>query len=120
MRSYVIDELDLATVRYMGEYLKKRGYASSVENLFWLPVERELLRPVQQEHEAECGPYQMALELLDEGIRLELLVRAAGKIRCECVCYLASEAERTMMNRLDQILVERQQDASVTSFEGQC
>lgn len=110
MRSYVIDELEPATVRHLGEYLKNRGYASSVEKLFWLPVERELLEPVQKEHEAECGPYQLALELLDEGVRLELLVRAAGKIRCECVRYLAPEAERIMMNRLDQILTERQQD----------
>ena len=110
MRSYVIDELAGSTVRHLQDRLTDMGGASSVEKLFWLPVDQELLTPIQCEHLPECGPYKMAVELKDESVRLELLVRAAGKLRCECICYLHPAAERTKMNKLDTLIAAIQQD----------
>lgn len=93
--------------------------ASGVEKLFWLPVENELLEPVQREHEAECGPFRLALELMDGGVRLELLARATEKMRCECIAYLCPASERVMMERLDALVAEVQQD-ELQSLFGLC
>lgn len=110
MRSYVIDELADSTIRHLEERLTDMNGASSMEKLFWLPIDQDLLTPIQREHLPECGPYKMAIELRDESVRLELLARAEGKLRCECICYLPPEAERKMMNKLDALIDAIQQD----------
>lgn len=110
MRSYVIDELSPLTVHHFAERLRHMECASGIEKLFWLPVPSEFLEPIQREHEATCGPYRLAVELMNESVRLELLVRAEGKIRCECIRYLVPEAERAMMGQLDALISEIQED----------
>lgn len=110
MRAYLVDELDSQTVKHIGERLTELGFASGMEKLYWLPLEENLLTPVQKEHAEKCGPHCMALELLDSGVRLELLVRARNIMRCECVTYTTPEAERVMIERLDQLVAEVQKD----------
>lgn len=116
MRSYVIDELADSTLRHVQDRLTDMGCASSMAKLFWLLVEYDLLTPTQREHELKCGPYQMALELREGSVRLELLARAAGTLRCECVCYLNPEAERKMMDKLDALVAAIQRDELSTLF----
>ncbi|WP_303215609.1 hypothetical protein, partial [Bilophila wadsworthia] len=84
----------------------KNGCQSGIERLYWLPLEKERLLPVQREHESSCGPHCLALEILDDAVRLEFLVRAKGRMRCECVCYLSPETERHMMDWLDARIME--------------
>ena len=86
--------------------LTKNGCQSGIERLYWLPLEKERLLPVQREHESSCGPHCLALEILDDAVRLEFLVRAKGRMRCECVCYLSPETERHMMDWLDARIME--------------
>lgn len=105
MRSYLIDELSESTVRLIAEYFAGSDYCSTLKNLYWLPVEEELLEPIQKEHLHECGPYQMAVELGETSVRLELLVRAQNVLRCACIRYLKPEAERAMMQKLDAIIM---------------
>lgn len=119
MRSYVIDELADSTLRHVQERLTDMGCASGMTKLFWLPVDHDLLTPIQREHELKCGPYQMALELRDGSLRLELLARAAGTLRCACARYLNPEAERKMMEKLDALIAEVQQD-ELSTFFGIC
>lgn len=116
MRSYVIDELADSTLCHVQDRLTDMGCASSMTKLFWLPVDHDLLTPIQREHEPKCGPYQMALELRDGSIRLELLARAANILRCDCVGYLNPEAERKMMDKLDALIAEVQRDELSTLF----
>jgi len=88
MRSYYIDEFVPGELDRLAERLESMELSASMENLYWLPVPQELLTPVQREHMHECGPYVLALEILDEAaLRLELLVRARNRLRCECVSY---------------------------------
>lgn len=106
MRCYVIDEIPADTLEKFEAALDEKGYASSVEKLYWLPLEARHLLPLQQEHAASCGPHCLALEILDDGVRLEFLVRAQGRMRCECVSYASPETEREMMAWLDARLEE--------------
>lgn len=110
MRCYVIDELDEGTIRHIADQLGSLGFASGIANLYWLPLEDSMLLPIHQEHAESCGPHVMALEVLDTSLRLELLVRAKNKLRCECVCYTSREAEQAMMNQLDDLVEEVQKE----------
>ena len=90
MRCYLVDELQPEVIASLEAQLTKRGCQSGIERLYWLPLEKERLLPVQREH----------------AVRLEFLVRAKGRMRCECVCYLSPEAERHMMDWLDARIME--------------
>lgn len=46
----------------------------------------------------------MGLEVDEHSVRLELLVRARGRLRCECVQYASSELRAHMQAYLDQLL----------------
>lgn len=113
MRCYVVDELPADTLEKLEKTLDERGYASSIEKLYWIPLEARHLLPVQQEHTASCGPHCLALEILDDGVRLEFLVRAQGRMRCECVSYPSPETERDMMLWLDARLEEASSASSL-------
>ena len=106
MRSFLIDELDESLIAQLGAILDERELASGIKNLYWLPLDEDMLTPLQKEHAAECGPHCMALELLPNGVRLELLVRARGKVQCECVGYTSAEAEQVMIQRLSSLVDE--------------
>ena len=87
MRSYCIDEFVPGELERLAERLDSMALSAGMEALYWLPVPHNLLTPIQKIHESECGPYVLALEILDESLRLELLVRARNKLRCDCVAY---------------------------------
>jgi hypothetical protein len=96
MRSYCIDEFVPGELERLAERLDSMGLSSGMDDLYWLPVPTNLLTPLQKKHEGECGPYVLALEILDEALRLELLVRARNRLRCDCVAY----AEQRLVNHM--------------------
>ena len=48
----------------------------------------------------------MALELLDGAVRLELLVRARGRLRCDCIGYAGTAVRDQMIACLDGLLLD--------------
>jgi hypothetical protein len=46
----------------------------------------------------------MALEVLEDGLKLELLVRARNKMRCSCVCYATTDQRNHMLDYLDNFI----------------
>lgn len=113
MRCYVVDEIPAETLEKLEKALDEKGYASSIEKLYWIPLEARRLLPIQQDHAASCGPHCLALEILDEGVRLEFLVRAQSRMRCECVSYPSPETEREMMQWLDARIEEASSAATL-------
>ncbi len=77
---------------------------SGVEGVYWLPIPSELHSEIQKEHASKCGPYVMALEVDDESLCLELLVRAKSVLHCNCVSYAHAELEQYMMRYVDSLL----------------
>ena len=67
MRCYLVDELQPEVIANLEAQLTKNGCQSGIERLYWLPLEKERLLPVQREHESSCGPHCLALEILDDG-----------------------------------------------------
>ena len=106
MRSYHIDEFVSGELERLAERLDSMKLSAGVEGLYWFPVPKKLLTACQERHERECGPYALALEILDEALRLELLVRARNKLRCECVGYADQRLVSHMIVYLHALLDE--------------
>lgn len=106
MRSYLIDELNTEDTARLAHILQDMGLGAGMEGLFWFPVPVELLSPMQREHLKDCGPYVMGLEVEEHSVRLELLVRARGRLRCECVHYASSPLREHMQAYLDRLLLD--------------
>lgn len=110
MRAYLIEDLTPADVAKIGQKLKAKGLAGSLDGIYYIPVPQELLNDEQRAHQTECGPHILALELMaDEDVglaKLELLVRAQGRLRCSCVSYATAEQRAHVMDWLDAFLRE--------------
>jgi hypothetical protein len=65
-----------------------------------------MLTALQKEHEEQCGPYCLALEVNGNAIHLELLVRGQGRIRCECLSFASQSLRDYMIAYLENMLTE--------------
>lgn len=106
MRAYIIEELSPEAVEKVVERCREMDCHSSLTDLFWLPLPKTLLTEDQQAHDPECGPHSLSLECGPDFLRLELLVRGRGPIRCGCIAYCTPEQREHMMQYLDDMLQE--------------
>lgn len=106
MRWYGIDDITEEDTKKLADTLTEMELTSGMDGLFWLPVPAEMLSSVQQEHGESCGPHVMGLEIEENFVRLELLVRARSRMRCECVHYASPELRDRMIVWLENLLTE--------------
>ena len=106
MRSYLIDELDPNHIARLRKNLADKGFSGSLDDVFWLPVPPELLSVEQRSHKERCGPHCMALELGENWISLELLVRAINNLHCSCIAYADPAQREQVINFVDRLLRE--------------
>jgi hypothetical protein len=110
MRTYLIDDLNDKDYKTIIGAFDELGLRGSIDGIYYLPLPEELLQGEQKTHLGECGPYFMALEVVESpdqnSLRLELLVRARNKIRCSCVSYADPSQRKHMIEYLDQFIEE--------------
>jgi hypothetical protein len=107
MRSYLIEDFYPEHLQKVLASLTDMGLAGSLDGIFYLPLPEALLTDVQREHMGECGPHMFVLEVQDEStLKLELLVRAQKKLRCECVSYATPHQREHIINYLDDLLCQ--------------
>jgi hypothetical protein len=112
MRTYLIEDLRPEQLEQVCQRLAALGLSGPLDGIYYLPLALALLTDEQREHHKECGPYIFVLEILGESsLKLELLVRAQGKLRCSCVMYATAEQRAHIMDYLDEFL--REMDISV-------
>ncbi len=112
MRNYLIEDFYPEQVALVRQRLHEKGLSGGLEDIFYLPLPEDLLSLEQRAHTGQCGPHIFVLEILDEtSLKLELLVRAQGKLRCSCVMYASPEQRAYVMDFLDAFL--RELDISV-------
>lgn len=104
MKLYVIEDLTREDIQAIAARLQELELGAGMEGLFWLPLPTDLLHDVQKEHAKECGPHCMALEILENSIKIELLVRARNKLRCDCVCYASTALKAHVIEYMDSML----------------
>ncbi len=105
MRSLLYDEISPADMRKLEEHLTAELQASALPGVFWLHLPAELLSPTQAEHE-NCGPHRFALVLEEDSLKLELLVRAQGSLRCACTDYATGPQREWLLNYADGLMAE--------------
>ena len=104
MRKIVLDEITSSDMLKIKEYLDEVAIQSSLEGLYWVDLTADLLDARQTEHEA-CQPYRFAIELLDDAVHLELLIRSANTLHCSCIDY-ATTQQREMIFRFGERMLE--------------
>ena len=106
MRIYSVEDLEPGQIQRVEHNLRSKGLAGSLDGIYWLPLPERLLSKEQREHAGECGPHSMALESGDGWLRMELLVRSRGKVRCSCIAYATPGQREYMIDYLDNLLRE--------------
>ncbi len=106
MRTYTIDQLNEKEVQALAARLDEMEMQAGLEGIYWLPVPKKLLTPIQEEHEPQCGPYCLALETEENAVHMELLVRGRGRIRCECLSFASPPLRDRMIAYLENLLTE--------------
>ncbi len=107
MRQYMIDQLSREERANIESYLKRTLEPGPVEGVFWLEVPQDLLSKDQRLHD-ECAPFFFGVELTEEAVCFELLVRSQTNLHCSCIAY-ASAAQRDFVLRfVDKMLQEEQ------------
>ena len=106
MRSYLIDEISADHMVIIEKHLTEKGFKGALDHIYYIPFPMEMLTDEQQQHYNECGPYMLVLETGRNWLKLELLVRGHGKLRCSCISYCSPEQRQQMLDFLDNFIRE--------------
>ena len=105
MRAYSVEDLSKENMDILVQALKDKGFSGPMDDFFFLPLPEELYTETQREHAGECGPYVFGLEVnhrIDgHDLKMELLARAKGKLRCSCIAYATPAQRNHMIDFLD-------------------
>lgn len=102
MKQYLIDELRPEDHHKVKQYLDEHYGPVEIGGIYWIPLAAEVLTETQQQH-ADCQPFYVAIELQEDQLALELLVRTKHRIRCACIGYADANQRIWMMGLVDAI-----------------
>ena len=102
MKQYVVDELRLEDIEKIKSYLDDNFESSQIDGIYWIPIDPTLLTEVQSEH-SECQPFFFTIDLEEDMMASELLVRTKNKISCNCICYANEEQRNWLIDFIDTI-----------------
>ena len=105
MKQYVIDQLRPADYEAVKAYLEENFSSSNVEGIYWIPLDQDILTGVQAEH-TSCQPFYFAVDLEQNFMAIEFLVRTKNKIRCSCMGY-ATEKQRNWIIQLADSIFDK-------------
>lgn len=104
MRQYLLDEIRKKDIPRIREYLETHATASGLADIWWVDLREDLLSPAQYDHH-HCQPYRFAIELGDDYLRFEFLIRSEKTMRCACIDY-ATRQQRDFILAFADRLVE--------------
>ncbi len=110
MQQYVIDQLRESEIERIKGFLEKNAEKSELDNLFWLQIPDDLLSSIQCEHR-DCWPFCAGIEVTDDAVIFEMLVRSRKKIRCKCIGYATQQQRQFILNFCDKMLSETEVQA---------
>jgi hypothetical protein len=103
MKQYVIDELRLSDHYKIRQYLDEIYGPSELGGIYWVPLAAEVLTEIQLEH-SDCQPFYFAIELEEDRLSVEMLVRTKNRIRCACMGYASKDQRIWIMDAVDAII----------------
>ena len=102
MKQYVIDELRAGDYQALKNYLDEHFGAAALEGIYWIQLPVEVLTAVQLEH-TECRPHYVAVDLDQNRMACELLVRTQNRVRCNCIAYATEKQFSWLIALIDDI-----------------
>ena len=102
MKQYVIDELRPADHKTLKTYLEEHYGPAALGSIYWIPISTDLLTELQLEHR-QCQPHYFALELAQDQVACELLVRTKNTVRCSCMAYATKKQRNWLIELIDTI-----------------
>ncbi len=105
MKQYVIDQLREEDHQRIHEFLKKNADATVFSDVFWLNIPEDLYTDTQKEH-PECPPFYFAVNLSEDRVDFELLIRSRQILRCSCIRYADSRQRDYILDYADKMLGE--------------
>lgn len=103
MKQYVVDQLRYQDYEKLKGLLDQRYGEASMGAVYWIPLEPQLLAPMQGEHR-DCQPHVAAVELSETRLSMELLVRTPHRIRCDCIAYATPEQRSWLIRQVEDML----------------
>lgn len=97
MRSYLIDEISSSDSEKINTFLKENATFSNINGLFWVNIPEDLLSGTQFQHK-DCRPYAFAVELGEDWVKLEFLVRSMKNMQCTCSGYCTKPQQNFIIN----------------------
>jgi hypothetical protein len=76
MKTLIFDEFNKEEINRIQIYLSSKLQPSNIDGLYWLILPTELLNEIQTMLFDSAGPYRIAVELKNDSVRFELLIRA--------------------------------------------
>jgi hypothetical protein len=104
MRQYLLDEISRSDIHRIRDYLGEHAQASGLQDVWWVDLQDDLLGPDQFEHQ-ECQPFRFAIELGDDFLRFEFLIRSRNTMRCSCIDY-ATRQQRDFILAFAERLID--------------
>lgn len=104
MKQYVIDQLRPQDHKSITDYLDRHAERAVFEGLYWVDLPESLLTPTQKEH-GDCKPFYFAVNLTEDRVDFELLIRSRRIIRCNCIGY-ADTAQRDYIMRFGDTMLD--------------
>ncbi len=105
MRQIVIDELSPMERDNIESYLKRSLKQGAMIGLYWLELPADLLAEAQQGHE-DHGPFFLGVELDNQSVTFELLVRSQSNLHCSCIAHTSSSQRQFVLNFIDRMVKE--------------
>lgn len=103
MRQYVLDEISRSDIPRVRDYLNEHAQAARLEEIWWVDLPEDLLSPEQFSHQ-DCRPFRFAVELGDNFVRFEFLIRSQQTMRCTCIGYTTRVQRDFIMAFADRMI----------------
>jgi hypothetical protein len=110
MRQIVIDELSPMERDNLDSYLKRSLRQGPMIGLYWIVLSPDLLSPAQHGHD-QCGPFYLGVEVGNNSIRFELLVRSHANLHCSCIAHATPVQRQFVLDFIDRMLDEERINA---------
>ncbi len=102
MKQYVIDELRPADYKALKTSLATQYGPAAMDGIYRIPLEADILTDIQSEH-VECRPQYFAVDLEDNLLACEFLVRNKNRVRCDCIHYATENQRNWLIGLIDNI-----------------
>jgi len=105
MRQIVIDELSPMERDNIDSYLKRSIKQGAMVGLYWLELPPDLLSEAQLGHE-DHGPFYLGVEVDDQSVKFELLVRSQTNLHCTCIAHASNSQRQFVLDFIDRMVEE--------------